>query len=130
MKSAAGDQVQRKLTQKFSEGLEPTMGTTVTNIYLNEVEYKMFELLGGNEILKYRYVFDFQAYQLGIDVFGGRHEGLILAEVEGESEEALKQLAMPPFVVRDVTADSFFTGAALAIVDVDELRERLLQEAG
>src|SRR5438128_2554880 len=36
MESLVGDQIQRKLTQKFSEATEPTVRTTITNIYLNE----------------------------------------------------------------------------------------------
>jgi CYTH domain-containing protein len=130
MESHIGDQIQRKLTQKFSESAEPTIQTTITNIYLNEVEYRVLEALGGNEILKYRYVIDFQNHQFGIDVFGGRHSGLILSEVEGESELALKQLPLPKFAVRDVTGDRFFTGGALATVSEHDFKKRLAEEAG
>ena len=130
MESLAGDQIQRKLTQKFSEATEPTIRTTITNTYLNEVEYRMLEALGGNEILKYRYVIEFQKHQFGIDVFSGRHEGLILAEVEGESELTLRQLSLPAFVGRDVTDDPFFTGGALATVSEADLSARLAEEAG
>ena len=130
MESLVGDQIQRKLTQKFSESAEPIIQTTITNIYLNEVEYQVLEALWGNEILKYRYAVDFQNHKFGVDVFGGRHEGLILAEVEGESESALAQLALPTFAVRDVTGDPFFTGGALATVSEDDLKRRLAEEAG
>ena len=85
---------------------------------------------GGNEILKYRYVIEFQNHQFGIDVFSGRHEGLILAEVEGESELTLRQLSPPAFVGRDVTDDPFFTGGALATVSEADLSARLAEEAG
>jgi len=53
MESAAGDRIQRKLTQKFSESAEPTVQTIITNIYLNEAEYRVLEALGGSEILKF-----------------------------------------------------------------------------
>jgi len=130
MESLIGDQVQFKLAQKFSEGAKPALQTTITNLYLNEVEYRMLETLGANEILKYRYILDCQGHQYGIDVFAGRHEGLILAEVEGESEHALKGLAIPAFAAREVTDDPFFTGGALSAVSVDELKKRLAEEAG
>lgn len=130
MDSPGGAPIQRKLTQKFSESDEPTIRTIITNIYLDEAEYRVLEALGGNEILKYRYLVDFQNHQFGIDVFGGRHEGLILAEVEGESEMALRQLAFPTFAVREVTRDPFFTGGALATVSEDDLRRKLAEEAG
>ena len=130
MEALHGDQIQRKLTQKFSESNEPATQTTITNIYLTEAEYRVLEALGGNEILKYRYVIDIQDHQFGVDVFAGRHEGLILAEVEGESEMALKQLELPAFAVRDVTGDRFFTGGALATVTETDLRRRLAEEAG
>lgn len=130
MEAPHGGPIQRKLTQKFSESNEPTIQTTITNIYLNEAEYRVLEALGGSEILKYRYVIDIQDHQFGIDVFGGRHEGLILAEVEEESEVALKQVALPAFAVRDVTGDTFFTGGALATVSEADLRTKLAGEAG
>ena len=47
MESLAGDQIQLKLTQKFSEATDPTIRTTITNIYHNEVEYRMLEALAS-----------------------------------------------------------------------------------
>ena len=130
MESLVGDQIKLKLTQKFSEATDPTIRTTITNMYLNEAEYRMLEALGGDEILKYRYIIEFQNHQFGIDVFRGRHDGLILAEVESESELALTQLSLPAFVGRDVTGDPFFTGGALATVSEADLKERLAEESG
>jgi len=125
MASPAGDRIQRKLTQKFSESPEPTIRTTITNIYLDEAEYRRLETLGGNEILKDRYIMQFQAHRFGIDVFRGRHEGLILAEVEAESAEQLSQIPIPECCTCEVTDDPFFTGGVLAVTSTEELSLRI-----
>ena len=114
-----------KLTQKFADASSPTMQTTITTLYLDEAEYKRLAVLEGNEITKRRYGYHYEGQRFGLDVFMGRHEGLILAEVECKSEEELKHLALPPFIVREVTEEVFFTGGALASVTVEEFRRTL-----
>jgi CYTH domain-containing protein len=49
-----------------------------------------------------------------LDVFEGCHEGLILAEVEFETDGEMQAHAPPPFAVRDVSSESRFTGGELA----------------
>jgi adenylate cyclase len=97
---------------------------------LNEAEYARLEALGGNEITKYRYLYNVHGFQFGIDVFAGRHEGLILAEIEAESEQELEQIAAPGFSVCEVTEDAFFTGASLSIPTALDVRNKLRELAG
>jgi CYTH domain-containing protein len=125
MESVLDGHIQRKVTQKFCEGPGVSTRSTITNIYLSEAEYKTLEALGGNEILKDRYIVDIHGQKFGNDVFRARHEGLILAECEAESEAELQQLSIPAFCVLEVTADVFFTGGALSAVGQAEFERRL-----
>ncbi len=120
-----GDHVVFKLTQKFADTSSPAMRTIITTLYLDEAEYRHLAVLGGNEITKRRYVYHNEGQRFSLDVFTGRHEGLILAEVECENEEELRCVALPPFAIREVTEEVFFTGGALAAVPTTELRSTL-----
>ena len=49
-----------------------------------------------------------------VDVFQGRHEGLVLAECEFESVEAAAQAVLPDWAGPEVTHDARYTNAVLA----------------
>lgn len=64
---------------------------------------EMLGLCGGRVLEKTRYMVPFGGRIWEVDVFHGRHAGLVLAEVELESESRTYEL--PPFVGREVTGD-------------------------
>jgi len=64
---------------------------------------------------------------LSIDVFEGRHQGLILAEMEVEKKAGVDELALPSFVLKDVTEDPFFTSGNLVTMTDEEFRQGLSQ---
>ena len=47
-----------------------------------------------------------------VDVFGGAHAGLILAEVELTCED--QEISLPPWIEREVTADARYRNSRLA----------------
>jgi len=51
---------------------------------------------------------------VSIDVFEGALEGLILAEAEFETAEALAAFPTPDFAIREVTEDPRYRGGTLA----------------
>ena len=63
-------------------------------------------------ILKTRHVVVFGGKNWEIDVFDGASAGLIVAEIELESEE--ESFALPPWIGPEVTGDDRFFNAALA----------------
>ena len=63
-------------------------------------------------ILKTRHVVVFGGKNWEIDVFDGASAGLIVAEIELESEE--ESFALPPWIGPEVTDDDRFFNAALA----------------
>ena len=50
-----------------------------------------------------------------LDVYGGRHRGLVTAEIEFASMEASERYEPPPWLGREVTGDRRFANQALAV---------------
>ena len=101
-----------KLTQKVpgSDHLRLT-----TNSYLSETEYRLLAQLGGRRLTKMRY----SVPPFGIDVFLPPLEGLVLAEMEYESDEAMAAGTAPAGAVEEVTGDARCTGGHLAEFGID-----------
>src|SRR5262245_29691345 len=71
-----------KLTQKYRSETQNAYETTITNLYLTKAEYSRLEALEAKILKKKRYPYTVQNHSFSIDVFEGRHHGLILAEME------------------------------------------------
>ena len=127
MQSLAGDEQIYKLTQKYRSETQNAYETIITNMYLTEAEYHHLEALEARILRKKRYPYSLPSFSLSIDVFEGRHQGLILAEMEVEKKAGVDDLAFPSFVLRDVTEDPFFTGGNLVTMKDEEFRQGLSQ---
>jgi CYTH domain-containing protein len=100
--------VEYKLTQKI-----PAAGGgrgLITTIYLDEREYQLLATLPYRALEKTR----LSIPPFGVDVFAPPRQGLVLAEVEFESEAELRAFAAPPWAVAEVTDDARFAGGRLA----------------
>jgi CYTH domain-containing protein len=127
MRSLAGDEYIFKLTQKYRSEMQSAYETAITNIYLTEAEYNHFEALEAKVLTKKRYPYALSGFSLSIDVFEGRHQGLILAEVEVEKKADVDEWALASFIIKDVTEDPFFTGGDLVTITDEEFRQGLAQ---
>ena len=113
MRARSGETV-FKFGQKYRGPSQTPGETTLTNLYLNEEEYECLRQLGGREINKRRYQHEHGGLVYGIDVFEGTLAGLILSEIECETEPEFERLETPSFAVMEVTGELFFTGGYLA----------------
>ena len=127
MKSASRNEDIYKLTQKYRTEAQDAYETTITNIYLTEAEYNLLESIDARILQKKRYPYTMQNHALSIDVFEGRHQGLILAEMELENKAEVSEFVLPSFVLKDVTDDPFFTGGNLVTMTDEEFKQGLLQ---
>jgi CYTH domain-containing protein len=127
MKSISGKENIYKLTQKYRAESQNAYETTITNVYLTEAEYNFLEPLEAKIIKKKRYPYSAQNHNFSIDVFEGRYQGLILAELEVEGQAELGEFALALFALQDVTEDPFFTGGNLVTMTDEELRQGLSQ---
>jgi CYTH domain-containing protein len=112
-----------KFCKKY-EGDDPVSGP-VTNLYLSEAEHAVLGGAPARVIVKRRYRVEHDGRGFGVDVFEGELAGLVLCEAEADSREAIMALAFPPWAVREVTADPFFTGGHLSTITATELAEKL-----
>jgi len=127
MKSISTDETIYKLTQKYRSEIQNATETTITNLYLTEAEYTFLQTLEARIIEKQRYPYTLQHQRFSIDVFDGRHKGLILAEMELEQAAELDAAALPAFALKVVTADPFFAGGNLARMTDLEFSQGLSQ---
>lgn len=85
----------------------------ISEIFMREDEYKLFEQFEGREIRKNRYFYELDDQRLSIDVHLGALWGLIVARACFDSEEEMEHFEAPPFAVFEVTGDKFFAGENL-----------------
>ncbi len=96
----------------------------IAEIYLNEAEHAAFEMFEGreirknertetNEIRKNRYFHEFDGKQFEFDVFLGNLWGLTMAKIVFETAAEMQSFEIPPFAVREITNNHFFTGENL-----------------
>src|SRR6266550_6618051 len=114
-----------KLTQKFAPDPEDLSRTVITNIYLNALETEMLAVSDANEIRKNRYRFEFEGRQFSVDMFLGDLFGLVLAEVNFETDDELIDYPKPPFAIADVTNNELFTGGKLCQITFADIREAI-----
>lgn len=74
---------------------------------------EMMKLCEDRLIEKTRYFFDFKGHVVELDIFEGRHAGLMIAEIEVEDEN--EEVEFPTWFARDVTHDHRFTNAYLSL---------------
>lgn len=85
-----------------------------SEVYLNEMEHKVFEHFEGREIRKNRYYHEFDGNELEFDIYLGNLWGLNLLNVYFENMEQMNEYDLPSFVIYEVTNNEFFTGESLA----------------
>lgn len=68
----------------------------------------------GKRVLKTRYEIPLGDLVVEIDVYGGRHEGLVVAEVEFDDEESATRFQPPEWLGDDVTGDPRYSNQLLA----------------
>lgn len=125
VETAEGQVIAYKMTQKYASEEKPDHQRVITNIYLDANEYAKMSRLGGRQLVKRRYFYDYNDDHYAIDIFAGHLRGLVLAEIESIDDLALSQLVPPPFAIREVTQDPFFTGGHLAQLTAAQFREWL-----
>ena len=73
---------------------------------------EMFALCEPGKIEKIRYYIQHGNHVIELDVFGGENDGLIIAEIELESETDVVEI--PEWFGKEVTTDSNYSNAALS----------------
>ncbi|MGV8936471.1 MAG: CYTH domain-containing protein [Allorhizobium sp.] len=115
------------LTIKIGQGML-TRDEFEYDIPLDDAE-QMIACAIGIVIEKTRYTVDHEGFVWEVDVFHGAHDGLVIAEVELESES--DKPALPAWVGREVTGDRRYSNQMLATHDTPlESTDGLSHKAG
>jgi CYTH domain-containing protein len=114
-----------KFTQKFAVEPSDFTRTIITNTYLNATEAETLSMFNSNEIRKNRYYFEYEGRKFCADMFLGDLFGLVLAEVNFDTDEELESYPKPPFALADVTNNELFTGGSLSQLTFADIREEI-----
>lgn len=68
----------------------------------------------GRRLTKVRYEVPWKKHTIEIDVYRGRHDGLVVAEVEFDDEKSASEFQRPDWLGRDVTGKPKYSNVALA----------------
>lgn len=79
----------------------------------NDAEEMALRLTGGWTIDKTRHIVMYRGFCWEVDVFHGRHEGLIVAEVELPDETI--ESPLPPFIGKEVTGNPAYYNSVLSV---------------
>ncbi|MBO5312950.1 MAG: adenylate cyclase [Clostridia bacterium] len=79
-----------------------------------------FEMSKTYIIEKTRYYIPYGEYTVELDIYEGRHSGLIVAEVEFSTEEKAKCFDAPSWFGEEITYDANYKNMMLAIKKVDK----------
>ena len=98
-----------------------TFKSGTTGISRNEYEYEipvndaaeLFKQFVKTSLEKTRYCIPHDNKLWEVDVFEGDNEGLIIAEIELDSED--EQFALPPWVGREVSGDARYYNSSLSV---------------
>lgn len=85
----------------------------ISEMFLLEDEYQIFEQFEGREIRKNRYFYELDDKQIAIDLYLGGLWGLVTAKAEFENEDEMLHFEAPSFAIHEITNDSFFAGENL-----------------
>ena len=89
-----------------------------TTITISAREFdELWPLTEGRRIEKRRWIIPHGELELEVDVFAGPLEGLLLVEVEFDSEQASRDFTPPSWFGRDVTDEIAYGNANLAVRD-------------
>lgn len=109
----AGGPTMRRLTRKADVDAATRL---ITSIYLADAEFALLADLPGRVLKKTRHhLRPTGGVVVSVDRFEGALEGLILAEAEFETADALAAFPTPDFAIREVTDDPRYGGATLVV---------------
>jgi adenylate cyclase len=107
--------------------LTAKVGTGETRVEREiELEDEQFQALWplteGRRIRKTRYLVPYEELTVEVDRFKGDLQGMLMAEVEFDSEEASAEFEPPPWFGLDVTGDERYANESLAVNGAPEAK--------
>lgn len=76
---------------------------------------KYFDLSKNRIVEKRRYFLPYGNYTIELDIYGGKHQGLVVAEVEFDSVEEANSFVPPAWFGEDITENKTYKNMVLAL---------------
>jgi len=95
-------------------------------INLTEEEFKFLATCSQRRIEKTRYYFPYNNITIEIDVFEYRLKGLVIAEIEFESEDLLKNFIAPTWLGKEINDVDILAGGILSGKTFDDIKNLLI----
>ncbi|MBN1896355.1 MAG: hypothetical protein JW789_01345 [Candidatus Aenigmarchaeota archaeon] len=96
-------------------------------IILTKEEFLALSKLEGKRLEKVRYFHNHNGTSIEIDVFSGDLAGLVLVDVEFNSENEKSAFRKPDFCLADVTQEDFLAGGMLAGNKYEDIAPKLAE---
>lgn len=112
-----------KLCKKY--GSVSVVAEPIVNIYLTAEEHAAFLGLPGNKLSKKRYKKTIDGNQYTLDVYEGALSGLVICEVEADSEALLREVPAPEIAIKEVTRNPLYSGGHFCRLTPDEINKLL-----
>jgi len=94
-------------------------------IILTDKEFEELAQIQGKRVHKKRYYYNYKNHILEIDVFRDKFKGLILVDVEFETESDKEDFEMPEFCLAEVTQEVFIAGGMLCGKSYEDIESEL-----
>ena len=69
----------------------------------------------GRRLTKIRYDVPWKKHTIEVDVYTGRHDGVVVAEVEFDDEKTCREFVPPDWIGEDVTGKSRYSNVMMAL---------------
>lgn len=94
-------------------------------IVLDRAEFEALRKIPGKVVSKQRYLYPYKGSILEFDVFKDALKGLVVVDVEFETEEGKDNFEMPEFCLVEVTQEKFIAGGMLCGAKYEDIEEKL-----
>lgn len=102
----------RSLT--FKQGTKGVREEREVRLSLEQFD-ALWPATAGRRLTKVRYDVPWKSYIIEVDIYRGRHDGLVVAEVEFEDQKSCAVFVPPDWLGRDVTGKPKYSNVALAL---------------
>lgn len=91
-------------------------------------EFAFIYAKSTRRIEKDRYYVPLGPHTMDLDVFKGKHQGLIIGEIEFPNEQTLQAFAKPPYLGKEINTIESLAGGVLSGLTYEELKPHLERE--
>ena len=119
--SSTGEIIGRKLTKKDRAPDKGHETNIITSLYLSENDARALGDLNGAALSKKRYIREYPDRREVYDIFQGELTGLILAEIEFDSDDSLSRFDRNRPDWEEVTGNPNYSGGTLAFSTLSKL---------